>query len=409
MQLQYNNQTLTCDITLPGSKSISNRLLIIQKLFLKNLAIKNISDAQDTQTLIQALSQIHSNTKASIHAGEAGTNFRFLCALLAVTPGQWELSGSETLMKRPISNLIIALKKLGADIQIQENEQNKILINGKTLNGGRIEMDANISSQFISALLLIAPAFKNGLQIKLKGSVLSLPYIKMTISLLQHFGANIQYHDSVIQIQNSTLSIPQTEYYVEGDWSSASYWYSVVALAPAAQIKLFNLHQTSLQGDSILKNLFLKLGVHSEFEQAGLKLYKTKMEIEHLELDCSDFPDIAQTLVPCCFGLGISCSLSGLSTLKNKETHRLLALKNELTKLGAMVEINQDSIQLAKNTAPIKNELNIETYQDHRMAMSFAPLVLKTNSLQISNPEVVNKSYPGFWRDLKMAGISIIE
>ena len=406
MQLQFNKSKIEGKIKLGGSKSISNRLLIIQKLYFPKLTLSNLSDSEDSLYLKKALENISVNPKGIIDAGSAGTNLRFLCALLSITPRNWQISGSPELMQRPIVQLIDALNSIGAEIRFSEQEKT-IHILGKKLKGGSVKIPANISSQFISALLLIAPSLSSSLKIEMQLETVSRPYIHMTIELLKLFGANISQHEHVIQCEPSTLSYSNQEFNIESDWSSASYWYSFVALSKEADMTLMGLHERSLQGDSVLQKLFIPLGVQSSFENGKLKLKKDKLEIDHLELNCTNFPDLAQTLTVSCFGLNISCHLTGLSTLKSKETDRLLALKSELEKLGAKVEITEDSIHLQKEKRKNTAYPSIQTYKDHRMAMSFAPLLSVFDKMEINDPEVVNKSYPDFWKDLRNIGVSI--
>ncbi|MDX2171737.1 MAG: 3-phosphoshikimate 1-carboxyvinyltransferase [Bacteroidota bacterium] len=418
MLFKSNHSNIDSTIRLPGSKSISNRLLILNSVLNLNLQFQNLSSAQDTRDLIAALAQIKENKNPFINIGHAGTDMRFLTALLSITPGEWILTGSERMKQRPIAELVNALKQIGAQISYTENEGFPPLkITGKIINGGSIEIDGSISSQFISALMLIAPALEDGLEINIKNEIVSWSYIKMTIDILKQVGINIlireerqKYQHLKLIIHNSQSLIFNPEsliFSIESDWSSASYWYSIVALSKRAEITLLGLNETSNQGDSVLPELYKHFGVTSEFKNGDLILTKNNTILDYFEYNFSDCPDIAQTIAVTCLGLKINCSLTGLSTLKVKETDRIMALKNELEKFGASVEITKNSISI-NNESSIFNpkSLIINTYNDHRMAMSFAPLALICDSIRIQHPEVVEKSYPNFWKDLKSVGIN---
>ncbi len=396
---------INAKISISGSKSISNRLLIIREVLGLDYELINCSDAEDTVLLQKALLQIKNKTAASINIHHAGTDMRFLTALLSCKNGEWVLTGSERMKQRPIGELVTALKQLGAEISYLEEEGFPPLkINGKELLGGSIEIDGSISSQFISALLLVAPSFKNGLELTIKNKIVSLPYITMTIGLLKQFGVDVKFQDSKITVLNLKPEIQNSTFQIESDWSSASYWYCICALSNEATIELKYINENSLQADSILPKLFFDFGVNSEFKNDKLILTKKQVEITNFNYDFSDCPDIAQTLAVTCFALGITANLTGLQTLKVKETDRILALKNELEKFGAKVDVSQNSMVIQKSLIVNRQSLIISTYGDHRMAMSFAPLALKVSSLQIEHPDVVTKSYPKFWEDLKVAG-----
>ena len=382
---------INCSINLSGSKSISNRLLLLKEILDLKIDLKNLSDSEDTNLLLKALRQIKVAKNKSINIHNAGTDMRFLTALLAIKKGTWTITGSERMKKRPIGELVSALKSLGAEIEFLEKENYPPLeIKGKIILGGALKIDASQSSQFISALLLISPKLKNGLVLTLKNRIVSSPYIEMTAALLKKFNVPISKLKNTYTVNSRIKSKKIKAIKIESDWSSASYWYSICALSKNAKIELNFLNKKSLQSDSILPQLYKILGVETK-------------SINYNFINC---PDIAQTFAVTCFGLGICAKLNGLSTLKFKESDRIIALKTELEKMGAKLVITNNSIEL-KKSKPIPFEGIIETYNDHRMAMSFSPLALVYNSIKIANPEVVSKSYPRFWKDLKSVGFSV--
>lgn len=408
------DNSIQSTITIGGSKSISNRLLVLKQVLSQNISFSNLSDSEDTQLLDQALKLIASQKSASIDIKHAGTDMRFLTALLAITEGDWLITGSSRMKERPIGELVTALKTMGASISYIEKENYPPLrIKGKKLSGGKVEIDAGISSQFISALLLIAPKFENGLELLLKGKIVSRPYINMTLSLLRDFGVRISESDDHIHISAFTSATHQKQIMIESDWSSASYYYSICALSEKAKIELKFFKKDSLQSDSVLPSIYNNLGVRTEFSDNSLFLSSIPSSCKEFRYDCSNCPDIAQTIAVTCFGLGINCILTGLSTLKLKESDRITALKTELEKFGAVVGIGSDFLEIKTKIENQKPETSnqklqtIETYNDHRMAMSFAPLVLKYRKLRITDPSVVNKSYPRFWDDLKSLGFNV--
>jgi 3-phosphoshikimate 1-carboxyvinyltransferase len=332
---------------------------------------------------------------------------RFLTAYFSAKEGiEITLTGSQRMQERPISILVDALKSLGADIEYLKKEGFPPLkIKGKSLQNKEVKIKANVSSQYISALMLVAPMFPEGLKISLEGKTTSVPYIEMTLSLLKNIGIKGSFNNNEITIF-SKKNIESTTLIVESDWSSASYFYSLVALSETCEITLGSFSEKSLQGDAALVQIYDSLGVQTFFNTSEKTIFLSKKDTElpdSLLLDLSSTPDLAQTIAVTCFGLGIGCKLNGLHTLKIKETDRLLALKNEMEKLGATIQVNEDSLNL-ESTSQILSNKSIETYQDHRMAMAFAPLSLKTN-LIINNAEVVSKSYPAFWEDLQKAGV----
>lgn len=392
-------------INISGSKSESNRMLILQAQF-PNISIENLSESDDTKVLLEGLK----TTNGTVDVHHAGTAMRFLTAYFAAKEDtEIILTGSQRMQERPIGILVNALKSLGADIEYLKNEGFPPLkIKGKSLQKSEVKIKANISSQYISALMLVAPMFSNGLRIYLEGKTTSMPYIEMTLSLLKSIGIKGGFSKNEILI-SSEKNVETKTLVVESDWSSASYFYSLLALSENAEMTLGSYSNKSLQGDSALALIYDSLGVKTVFNTSEdiILLSKKKTELpDSLLLDLSNTPDLAQTIAVTCFGLGISCKLTGLHTLKIKETDRLLALKNELEKMGATIQVDDDSLNLEKATK-INSNKSIETYQDHRMAMAFAPLSLKTK-LAVNDAEVVSKSYPNFWKDLQKVGIKCV-
>lgn len=391
-------------IRISGSKSESNRLLILQALF-PNISIENLSQSDDTNVLKEGV-KINNGT-VDVH--HAGTAMRFLTAYFSAKEGvEVTLTGSRRMQERPIAILVDALRSLGADIEYLNTVGFPPLkINGKSLQKFEVSLKADVSSQYTSALMLIAPMLPNGLKISLEGDTTSVPYIEMTLSLLKGLGINGNFRENEIAI-SSVESIEENKVIVESDWSSASYFYSLVALSDNGEMSLESFSQKSLQGDSALVQLYESLGVETVFNDSkrNIKLSKKNIQLpDSLMLDLSNTPDLAQTAAVTCFGLGIGCNLTGLHTLKIKETDRLIALKNELEKLGASIEVDSNSLHLEKSLRINSGQI-IETYQDHRMAMAFAPLSIKTN-LTINDSQVVSKSYPNFWEDLQKIGIGL--
>ncbi len=399
------------EISITGSKSETNRLLLLQALY-PNLVLENTSNSDDSEVMLKVLKDFHlpsSNTKLfDIH--HAGTAMRFLTAFFAIQEGkEVVLTGSSRMKERPIQILVAALNQLGAEISYAEKEGfPPIKINGKKLTKNKVSLPANISSQYISALLLIAPKLENGLELTLEGEITSIPYIKMTLALLNEIGVFTSFEKNVIKV-NQLQTITSKLITVESDWSSASYWFSIVALSEiGTEIQLSSYKNNSLQGDAVLVEIYKNFGVETIFKENSILLRKIE-NFQHpasnFQLNLQNAPDIAQTIVVTCFGLGIACHLTGLHTLKIKETDRLEALKTELTKLGAIISVTNDSLTLEKSDT-INENISIATYQDHRMAMAFAPLALKV-PIVIENAEVVSKSYPTFWEDLKKCNFPI--
>lgn len=408
MDLRLNRSEVhsSSNVIITGSKSESNRMLILKALF-EELEIDNLSNSDDTQVLQKALS---SNDEV-IDVHHAGTAMRFLTAYLSIQENRTNvLTGSSRMKERPIGVLVDALRMLGADISYKEKEGfPPLLIKGKKLDKHQVTLKADVSSQYISALLLIAPVLKNGLQLTLEGEITSIPYINMTLSLLNELGAKTEFVDNIISVnlfKNNIDAIENRTFVVESDWSSASYFYSIVALSEiGTTIELSSYKHNSLQGDSSLVEIYKEFGVTTEFKNTSILLIKTEKGLGDKSFNLNKSPDIAQTIVVTAFAMGLSCDLYGLHTLKIKETDRLEALKTELTKFGAEVIVTNDSLHLKKSSS-IKPGVSVDTYQDHRMAMAFAPLALRTD-LVINDSEVVSKSYPEFWNDLKTLGIQI--
>ena len=399
-------------IDLPASKSISNRALTIHALTDGRLKPENLSDCDDTEVMVKALH----NWPETIDIGAAGTAMRFLTALLCVREGEVHtITGTERMRHRPIGVLVDALRELGADIEYEgEKGFPPLRIHGQRLQGGRLEMPGNISSQYISALLMIGPTLEKGLELHLTGSIISRPYIDLTLHVMHGFGCAIEWSD-VDTISVLPQTYKDTPYKIENDWSSASYWYEILALAGESgqQVTLPGLYDSSRQGDSAVRYLFRLLGVKTEFahnEQDTIVLTRHETAVRRMEYDFVNQPDLAQTMVVTCCALSIPFHFTGLATLKIKETDRIAALKTELRKLGYVVEDRNDSELLWNGeTCDADPQAVIDTYEDHRMAMAFAPLALKRGEIRINHPEVVSKSYPRYWEDLRKAGFEIIE
>ncbi|MCH2192778.1 3-phosphoshikimate 1-carboxyvinyltransferase [Kordia sp.] len=408
MNLKLQKSTLHKQsiIAITGSKSESNRLLLLQALY-PNISITNISNSDDA-TLMQKALKSTANVKDIHHAGTA---MRFLTAYYATREGQEiRLTGSSRMQERPVKILVEALQQLGAVIEYTNNEGYPPLqIKGQKLKGNQVTLAANVSSQYISALLLIAPTLENGLTLTLDGKITSVPYIKMTLSLLNDLGVKTNFEGNTITVKRFEASEENKAFTVESDWSSASYFYSLIALSEiGTTIELSAYKQNSLQGDSCLAEIYKLFGVETVFGENTITLTKTKeASQETITLDLKNAPDIAQTIAVTAFGLQLPCKMIGLHTLKIKETDRLVALKVELEKLGASVDITDESLYLHK-ASTINEDIAIQTYKDHRMAMAFAPLALRV-PLYIEKADVVSKSFPDFWRDLQNIGVEVIE
>ncbi|MBU3027452.1 3-phosphoshikimate 1-carboxyvinyltransferase [Zobellia galactanivorans] len=392
-----SNQLLRNNIQITGSKSESNRSLLLQALY-PNISIDNLSNSDDAEVMQKGLKI--GNGVVDIH--HAGTAMRFLTGFFASQEGkQVTLTGSKRMTERPVKVLVEALRHLGAEISYGKNEgYPPILIKGKKLEKSQVSLPANISSQYISSLLLIAPSLENGLELELVGKITSVPYIKMTLALLSQIGVENSFEGNTIKV-SPKAKVDPVNLVVESDWSSASYYYSIVALSEVgSEICLSAYKDNSLQGDSVLQELYTEFGVETRFEGNTLVLRKVGApKGQTVQFDLGNAPDIAQTIAVTCFGLGMGCHLTGLHTLKIKETDRLEALHTELSKLGADISVTDKDLTLGLS-GTMKAEVAIDTYNDHRMAMAFAPLAMKI-PLYVNDAEVVSKSYPDFWKDLE--------
>ncbi len=394
--LHITSKNIHADIQLPASKSISNRALIINALAYSPYNMDNLSDCDDTDVMLAVLD----SNDTHFNIGAAGTSMRFLTAFLAKTVGEWTITGSQRMQERPIKILVDALNKLGAKITYMKKEGFPPLkIYGSALLGGEITMNGSISSQYISALMMIAPYMRDGLIIHLEGDIISKPYIKMTAKIMKDFGVQVAFDGNSISIKPQTY-IPK-QYKIESDWSAASYWYEVLAIAKQGEIRLKGLQKDSYQGDSKVADLFQSLGVQTTYLEDGIKIYATESTNKKFEYDFINQPDLAQTFAVTCCLKDIPFYFKGVQSLKIKETNRIAALMNELKKLGYIIHEPQEG-HLAwdgqKTNIDDKRSPSIRTYDDHRMAMAFAPAALK-HPIIIENPQVVTKSYPNFWEE----------
>ena len=395
-------------INLPGSKSISNRVLIIQALSCLPFSIQNLSDSDDTKHLNEALKNY--STSSLIDVGHAGTDMRFLTAFLSLKNNSYELTGSERLQQRPVKDLVEVLQKLGADIKYKNNVgYPPLLIKGKQLEGGKVEINGNVSSQFITALLLVAPYFTNGLELVIKNELVSKPYVNMTIELMKEFGATVMWNENTITVQPNPYSYHKKEYTVESDWSAASYYYSWIAFSKiGTSLTVGDLFQNSLQSDSTCDVIYKNFGVSTKYLKNEIVITKCDAHDNNkmFEYDFIQCPDIAQTVACTCIGLQIPFNFTGLQTLKVKETDRIIALQNEFKKLGFEIQVTENSIKWVSAQPTFNShDISIATYNDHRMAMSFAPLCLVYDTIIVEDAMVVSKSYPLFWEHLKKLGI----
>lgn len=412
LKLSYKHKTSNFILKISGSKSETNRLLVLQALY-PNLVLENSSTSDDSDVMIKALGTQNPKPKTQypkIDVHHAGTAMRFLTAYFAIQEGnEIQLTGSSRMKERPIQILVEALNQLGAEITYEEKEGFPPLkIKGKKLTESKVSLPANVSSQYISALLLIAPKLENGLELILEGKITSVPYIKMTLALLNEIDVETSFLENKIIVKPKS-AIQNSKFTIESDWSSASYWYSIVALSEiGTQVTLSSFKENSLQGDFALVEIYKNFGVETVFnDNNSITISKGNTKFQKsFNFNLQSSPDIAQTIAVTCFGLGISCHLTGLHTLKIKETDRLEALKIELTKLGVPISVTNDSLTL-EQSENIKPNIKISTYQDHRMAMAFAPLALKV-PIVIENAEVVSKSYPTFWEDLAAFNFSVV-
>ncbi len=400
MKIQHPNGIIEAEINLPASKSISNRALIVQAIE-KNIQLQNLSTADDTKLMQHALS----TNDEVLNLKNAGTCVRFLTAYFSATNNHKIITASERMKQRPVSELVQTLKQLGAQLQHTETENKlPIEIYGMQLNGSSITVDASQSSQFVSALMLIAPLLNDELKIKFKNEIVSVPYIEMTAKVMQHFGVNVK-------VNSQEIIIPQHQTYkpqiltIEPDYSAASYWYQIAALSKSCNIFLRGLTKESWQGDSVVTELMRDyFSVETRFENGGARLTKTTKTQRHEEINLINNPDLTPALAATAAGLGQKIKLTGLQTLSYKESDRLTALGNELSQIAnILTNQNRDELTIQHSTFNIQHP-TFKTYADHRLAMSFAPLALCFNSVEIDDADCVEKSYPTFWEDLKQAG-----
>lgn len=402
--LYPDNQPLKGTIRLPASKSISNRLLIIKTLSKATTAIHGLSDCTDTQVLQNALQ----STENELNVQHSGTAFRFLTAFLSLQKGRRLLTGSPQLQQRPVAPVVEALRTLGANIRYAGRPGFPPLeITGTQLQSRHITIDAGVSSQFISALLMIAPLLPNGLVLRLQGHIVSKPYIFLTTSLMQQFGAVVHYQDSTFRVEKGYHHAPVSAT-VEADWSAASYWFATTALVPGTELVLNGLQPNSLQGDARLRTWFKYLGAVSEFSDNGLIVKNQSIKIKQFQADFIETPDLLQTFATVLPLLNVPFVIEGLNNLRIKETDRISALQKEMLKTGFVLHAQGNQLawrnETTRTAAPCPT---IETYNDHRMAMAFAPMACKIKRVEIKNPGVVEKSYPGFWKDMKSVGFII--
>ena len=402
-EISKKSKSIEGALTISGSKSESNRLLALRG-FASYFEINNISDSDDTNAMISAMN----SNQEKIDIGHAGTAMRFLTSYFSsIKNSSVILTGSKRMRERPISILVDALRELGVDISYLENEgYPPIKINGKVIKRKEVNLPANVSSQYISSLMMLGVSLENGLVINLSTEITSLPYIEMTKKIIERIGGSVKFKSNQILIDSlSNKKIPNQ--LVESDWSSASYFYSIVALSDLSDLTLNTYYKNSIQGDSDLVEIYKIFGVKTTYMNNGIHLSKSNYKIEKkISLDLLNNPDLAQTIVVTCLGLGVDCDLFGLQTLKIKETDRLKALKSEIDKFGVdKIEITDNSLHL-ENNSKLKSSVSIDTYDDHRMAMSFAPLSL-VKPIIINDPMVVTKSYINFWNDLEKLGFKI--
>lgn len=400
-QLHITPTNIKLQIVLPASKSISNRALILNALAYSPYKIQNLSDCDDTRVTVKALD----SNDTTFDIGAAGTAMRFLTAFLSKTVGEWIITGSERMKQRPIKLLVDALNSLGARIEyVEKDGYPPLRIFGSVLTGGEIKLNGGVSSQYISALMMIAPFMMNGLKIILEGDIISRPYVNMTMKMMAEFGATVEFKENVISIEPQTYT--PLQYKVESDWSAASYWYEILSLIGSGEVFLPGLQLNSLQGDSKVADLFEQLGVKTEYQTDGVLLSPTEKIVSKFENDFVNQPDLAQTFAVTCCLKEIPFIFSGLQSLKIKETDRIAALINELRKLGyVLTEPGEGMLAWEGEHCQPASIISIETYEDHRMAMAFAPAALRYPII-IEQPQVVSKSYPNFWEDFNQLSIN---
>lgn len=404
MKIKQLEKPPNIQLTLPASKSISNRVLILNALCETKANLHNLSEARDTKTMLRLLAE----EEETLDVLDAGTTMRFLTAYLAVDHWEKTLTGTKRMQERPIGILVEALRTIGGNVDYlgKEGYPPLRIKPFKTQKSNHIKIRGDVSSQYISALLMVAPTLPQGLAVELTGRIASRPYIEMTIRLMKHFGVEVEWGDAVIRV--SPQKYVPTEYTVEPDWSGASYWYGIVALAQDAEVLLTGFREDSLQGDKAIAEIGRYLGVKTDFLNPGIRLTKTDAH-DFFEYDFFHCPDLAQTVAVTCAAKGIRCTMTGLESLKIKETDRVAALQNELLKIGG--DLREEGAiwhLIPSNTMDHHKETRFKTYEDHRMAMAFAPLATKMN-IEIEDPQVVEKSYPSFWRDMEKAGFETFQ
>ncbi len=399
--ISHTSKSINADLILPPSKSISNRALIIQALCQSKPKLLNLSKSSDTQSLVQALQP----TSKTIDIGDAGTSMRFITAYLSQQEGSYILTGSDRMKERPIGHLVEALNSIGADINYLEKDGfPPLAINGKALEGGKVDIFTSVSSQFVSALLLIAPTLKKGLSLSLKGELLSKPYIKMTLDMMRYFGIQSSWTNNTIQVEPQNYVSKDLK--VESDWSALAFILQAMSIAKSAQVSISGLSKDSWQGDSYVLNLFEKFGLQYEFKDEKLYLKKLNKGLNgDYNVNLIDTSDLAQAYCCTLSALSKSAKIKGLNNLKLKESHRLKALHMELNKIGQNNRYSEGNIQLESSVLHTPTE-SFDSHNDHRMAMCLAPFALLFD-IKIKNIEVVNKSYPSYWEDLKKMGFTI--
>lgn len=404
-RVRKKDKILKGEIKLEGSKSITNRVLIIKALCHDDFDVKNYSNSEDSVTLLQL---INMQDEKVLNAKDGGATIRFMLAFLAIHEGEVILTGSEQLIERPIGPLVDALVSMGADIQyLAKKNYPPVLIRGKMLKATRVDVESDMSSQFVSALLLIAPAMRNGLIIRIKGDMVSKPYIEMTLSVMRHFGIRYEWSQNMISIPRQNYS--GMNFNVESDWSSASYFYEMAAFADEVDVKLTGLQRVSTQGDSVIAKMMDQFGVTTTFIENGVHLTKRNVKPRIFEYDFTGCPDIAPTMLATCAGLHIPARITGIEHLKIKESNRIGAMQQELMKIGAAFQRHENTWMLNPATTNVVHSNIFQTHNDHRMAMCFASLAMTGQEVIIEDPGVVRKSYPRFWDDLKKVGFEIEE
>lgn len=408
----YPPKRLDAMVALPASKSICNRALVIGALAGEGSRVGNVAHCDDSDVVVRAVRALADGDGDGrvIDVMAAGTAMRFLTAFLAAASrGEHVITGTERMKQRPIAVLVDALRALGADVvYVGKNGFPPLRIVGRALEGGVVSLPGNVSSQYISALLMIGPMMEKGLELKLSGGIISRPYIDMTIGIMRDFGARVEWRgDDTLVVEHGGY-VPAS-YVVESDWSAASYWYEIMALCgdADARVVLSGLRQRSLQGDRGIADVFALLGVATEYVDGAVILTKCDAKLSALDLDMADMPDLAQTLVVTCCMMGLPFHITGLQTLKIKETDRIVALQTELAKLGFMIESKHDSELIWTGARSEPSRVPVDTYDDHRMAMAFAPATIKLGGIAINNPEVVSKSYPEYWEHLAAVGFGV--